>query len=914
MKLTQFIKLIYKHLFILIIVPIILGAIVFYLTKDEIKMYKSSTTVYTGIASGYNIETSGGAKFDFLAAKNSFDNLINIIDSRETYEEVGIKLLTKHLSLSYADPKYITKKHFNELQQIVPNEVKELLYKEASIKKLNNRKKTVTPKKPKKNITIENQNISKFHFVKAKETLYSIARKYNIPVKELMRINGLTNNNIKVDDRLLIITSRNQPSTKYYQKEKRPTSTDTFLYYITDKNETLYSIASKYNISVAHLIAWNNLTKREISKGKKLIVGSINYPVEPKVIKNNNSKKLVEKTKIKKSNTSNSNKINEFDRIYSDFVQYKNKSDTNFLYELLNYSHPHYSIKALSRMKIKRIGNSDLVEISYETDDPGICQYSLVLLTEVFIKNYKHLKENQTDAVVKYFQRQVNMANNRLQLAEDKLLNFNQKNNIINYYEQTKFIAEQKEELDLTFQNENMRRASADAALKKVEGRLNIRNNINLTSSEILDKRHRLADISMKISMTEAYAEDSTAWELVYLKNKQAEIKKELENYISELYGYNNSVQGMPIKQLLEKWLENVVKFEESNARLAVLRERKEEFNEKYRLMAPLGAILKRIEREINVAEKEYLSLLHSLNLSKLRQQNIEMSSNIKAVDPAYYPIIPKASKRKVMILAAAFAGFMMVLALIVILEYFDSTIKTPERAEKLIGLKFGGVFPRIPNKHGKINYTFITQRMSEKVIQKIKLKSATAKNKAGEPKIISFFSTRENEGKTFLANTIGERVTAFNENILLVTPFAEDEEIPEDVENTFFYQYSKNEGEINSIDELLTEDYKANKNKYKYIFVEIPSIIKQNYSSNFIKSFDFSLLIARANRTWTKADKHALSTYKKLCKNEPLFILNGTEPDALVSTIGEIPKERSFLRKLFKKIISLQIYNKSKI
>ena len=48
--------------------------------------------------------------------------------------------------------------------------------------------------------------------------------------------------------------------------------------------------------------------------------------------------------------------------------------------------------------------------------------------------------------------------------------------------------------------------------------------------------------------------------------------------------------------------------------------------------MAPLGATLKRIEREINVAEKEYLSLLHSLNLSKLRQQNIELSSNIKAV------------------------------------------------------------------------------------------------------------------------------------------------------------------------------------------------------------------------------------------------------------------------------------------
>jgi hypothetical protein len=52
----------------------------------------------------------------------------------------------------------------------------------------------------------------------------------------------------------------------------------------------------------------------------------------------------------------------------------------------------------------------------------------------LFAKNYKNIKENRSDAVVKYFEEQLAQANNTLKLAEDKLLEFNKSYNIINYY------------------------------------------------------------------------------------------------------------------------------------------------------------------------------------------------------------------------------------------------------------------------------------------------------------------------------------------------------------------------------------------------------------------------------------------------------------------------------------------------
>ncbi len=76
-----------------------------------------------------------------------------------------------------------------------------------------------------------------------------------------------------------------------------------------------------------------------------------------------------------------------------------------------------------------------------------------MVLTDVFINRYKTVNENRSDAVVKYFTDEVNKAALRLRNAEDQLLEFNKTNNIINYYEQSKAVADMKEKLDQEYNN-----------------------------------------------------------------------------------------------------------------------------------------------------------------------------------------------------------------------------------------------------------------------------------------------------------------------------------------------------------------------------------------------------------------------------------------------------------------------------
>jgi succinoglycan biosynthesis transport protein ExoP len=963
MNLVQLFRLIGRHIVVLILAPIIMSSLVFLMTRNEKKIYKSETTVYTGLASGYTIESGENSKLDFFGTKNAFDNLINIINSRETLEEVGLRLLATHLLLDGPNQKYLNKENYNKLQSILPDEIKALVYFDPE--KVEGAPQNIDIESEEQIVAtstdsiaedenVIDQNIEtstnseniKYHIVKKSETLYRISQEYGVSIQDLMKYNDLlSDNNIREGQKLII-----QPSKEQIKKINGSEFTDAGnIYYVVDKKETLYSISRKYNISTKDLILWNNLKDRNIQIGQKLIVGKVG--TEQKEEKNPLPEETYEEFDItieedaideiqaeikqmekeeEEREELNFRKIsdkqiiaasdplaekNSIEKIFEFLNDYKNQNDTNFVYELLNYNHPHYSINAISRIRVFRIGNSDLVEISYENNDPGVCQHTLVLLIKVFRKNFKIIKENQTDAVVRYFLEQVRQANKKLQDAEDELLFFNQGNNIINYYEQTKFIASEKEDLDVEIQKEQMNLAGAEAAMKEISARLDLKNDINLKSTEISKKRAELSEVNLQLAMAETFADSAKKYNIVELKRKKEKIENELQTLISGLYGLYSSEQGVPVQEVLLEWIRNVIAFEESNARLQVLENRKIDFLKRYELFAPLGATLKRIERKIDVAEREYLSHLHSLNLSKLKQQNIELSSNIKPVDEPYFPIKPKASKRKMLIIAAGLAGFVIVFFLVVLLEFFDATIKTPERAEKLTTLKLAGALPRM-SETTKVNYPFISNRLIEMFAQQIKLffKHRVPDDKIlSAPKKVIFISTRSKEGKTFIALSLVEKLRNQGDKVLFLNRKNEDslEQLPEHDHN-IEYEIDDKLAEINDIDILAGGAIKQN--EFDYIILELPSLIFYPVPSDIITANDFHVLVCRANRIWNSADNKALDVYKTINSIEPRVFINGTKIEALETIIGEIPKKRKRFRRIFKKVLGFQFYSRNQI
>lgn len=103
-----------------------------------------------------------------------------------------------------------------------------------------------------KDIRLVNDKYVYFHIVKKKQTLYSIAKLYNIDINTIVRYNNLTSEGISIGQTLLIpvndenITEVNQSGTKIISGH------DTINYhYIKIKpKETLYNLSKTYNVSI----------------------------------------------------------------------------------------------------------------------------------------------------------------------------------------------------------------------------------------------------------------------------------------------------------------------------------------------------------------------------------------------------------------------------------------------------------------------------------------------------------------------------------------------------------------------------------------------------------------------------------------------------------------------------------------
>jgi len=124
-------------------------------------------------------------------------------------------------------------------------------------------------------------------------------------------------------------------------------------------------------------------------------------------------------------------------------------------------------------------------------------------------------------------------------------------------------------------------------------------------------------------------------------------------------------------------------------------------------------------------------------------------------------------------------------------------------------------------------------------------------------------------------------------------------------------YQFDDSYFSASNYKDLIEQNYLLSREKPNYVLIELPSILYYSFPPQLIASADLAVLVCRANRIWSNADKGALDIVKKKTSQEPVIILNGVELQAIESVLGDLPKKRIWLRRIAKKIIRLQFYSR---
>lgn len=104
------------------------------------------------------------------------------------------------------------------------------------------------------------------HRVEAKETLYSLSRRYGATVEEIKLANPGSENGISIGAIIKV------PYNKKVSNSANPSATAQK--HVVKASETLFSISRLYSVSVDDIKKWNTLTNNELSIGQELLVSA----------------------------------------------------------------------------------------------------------------------------------------------------------------------------------------------------------------------------------------------------------------------------------------------------------------------------------------------------------------------------------------------------------------------------------------------------------------------------------------------------------------------------------------------------------------------------------------------------------------------------------------------------------------
>ena len=185
------------------------------------------------------------------------DDVQQLKNNYQKYAEAVVRAVLEYIGVPYiSDNKYIVKK--GDTLYSIANKYNVNINDLKQINNLNNNilnigEQLIIPT----NTKIEEVDNYETYIVKPNDTLFSIAKMYNVKVEDIKKVNNLSSNTLSINQQLLI---------------PKGTSIIEELYsnYIVKQGDTLYSISNKYGISVDKIKEINNLKDNILSIGSIL--------------------------------------------------------------------------------------------------------------------------------------------------------------------------------------------------------------------------------------------------------------------------------------------------------------------------------------------------------------------------------------------------------------------------------------------------------------------------------------------------------------------------------------------------------------------------------------------------------------------------------------------------------------------
>jgi uncharacterized protein involved in exopolysaccharide biosynthesis len=439
-----------------------------------------------------------------------------------------------------------------------------------------------------------------------------------------------------------------------------------------------------------------------------------------------------------------------------------NKEQNNLHQMLLAMNYDSESIKG--KLKTYRAGDSDFINVEYESENPELSAFVANTLCSEFIKYYTVLvKTNQLKANTFLG----TLLKEKKDAMNEKILtlrNYKVANRVLNLNEQSSQLYEQILQFNNRRQEAVEGIASKGGAISEIDKKFNPRERGYLESTltkvnqDIVGTREdlrNLYDLYIENDFETGYKQSIDSLQNVL----SSQINASTDQFI-----YNPLVSK---QALVEQKLRLEVELDLARYSMHSMEKELKQLNEEFDKLVPHEADVQSMERDVEVASKEYLDVLAKFNQSSMESA---FSIKLKFIQQAM-PGLAQASKKMLLILLSGIITFIFCLMVLFILYFIDKRIITPKDLANKTRLPVLGVLRSM--KGSTINLEKIWQTdTNETVLREFKdqLRSIRFEIENDlKDKVLLITSLSEGEGKTLLTLSLAFAWKMTNKRILII-------------------------------------------------------------------------------------------------------------------------------------------------
>lgn len=357
-------------------------------------------------------------------------------------------------------------------------------------------------------------------------------------------------------------------------------------------------------------------------------------------------------------------------------------------------------------LSVKIVPATNILELSYEDQDPKLATRILNTVLEVMVEKNTETIRSEARSVREFLEVEVPKQRAKAEAAEAAFNKYRQTTGLVSVEAQTNSLVdsiatlEDQERLVSAQLKETNERLNA---LQQVTGLNNLKNayvggRIG-QDEELQELRTKLEDLDAKLASTRSRFTDNHPT-VVSLEEERKALGTLYNEKVSRVLPENQTISPSDIasdelsQDLTSRFItaqtERLALEKRLNVLQAERRKLQNRFEQLPRIQQPLAVLARQRDEAI-----ETLKLLQS-KLEEARIAEAQLFSNIRVIEQAQFPSSPTEPNKKAVLVVAGAAGIVLAIGMMLLLEIVDNKLHDASDAEKLLDLPLLGVLPSI--------------------------------------------------------------------------------------------------------------------------------------------------------------------------------------------------------------------------